>query len=108
AYSRTAAPGTPSGLLWVRLTYWGRDPTSETNVVTPLYISHYSKTEHSMTRLATLFYQRQDPQGTTTTSFPRFGVSHATATNASALVTPLGGYRSGPRDTTALFLTFYW
>jgi hypothetical protein len=107
-YTRDDAAGTRTGLIWPLLTYWSREPNSETNVVTPLYISHYSKTEHSMTRLATVFYQREDPQGTTTTLFPLFGYFHDTATNASALVTPLGGYRSGPRDTTGLFLTFYW
>ena len=40
--------------------------------------------------------------------FPLFWHFHDAATDASALVTPLGGYRSGPRDTTAVFLTFYW
>jgi len=108
AYSRDDAAGTRSGLLWVLLTYWGRDPTSETNVITPLYISHYSKTEHSMTRYAVLFYQREDPQGSTTVFVPLLGYFHDKATDASALVTPLGGYRSGPRDKTFLFLTLYW
>ena len=58
--------------------------------------------------LALLFYQRQDPQGSTTAFFPLFGYFHDKATDASAFVTPLGGYRSGPRDTTGLILTFYW
>ena len=40
--------------------------------------------------------------------FPLLGYFHDKATDASAFVTPLGGYRSGPRDTTGLFLTFYW
>ena len=107
-YTKDDAAGTRMGLIWPLLTYWSRSPNSETNIVTPLYISHYSKTEHSMTRLATLFYQREDPQGSTTTFFPLFAYFHDAATDASALVTPLGGYRSGPRDTTAVFLTFYW
>jgi len=40
--------------------------------------------------------------------FPVFGYFHDKATDASAFVTPLGGFRSGPRDKTFLFLTFYW
>ena len=62
-YTKDDAAGTRTGLIWPLLTYWSRSPNSETNIVTPLYISHYSKTEHSMTRLATLFYQREDPRG---------------------------------------------
>jgi hypothetical protein len=107
-YTKDDAAGTRSGVIWPVLTYWSRDPQSETNVVTPLYISYWSKVDHSMTRLATLFYQRQDPQGSTSAFIPLFGYFHDAATDASAFVTPLGGYRNGPRDKTFLFLTFYW
>ena len=50
-YSKDETNGTLGGLIWPVLTFWHRDPTSSTRVVTPLYVSHWSKTEHSMTRL---------------------------------------------------------
>ena len=38
------------GFILPLLTYWHREPQSEFNFVTPLYVSHYSKTNHSTTR----------------------------------------------------------
>jgi hypothetical protein len=108
-YTKDAPAGTFSAYILPLLTYWHRDRTGETNVVTPFYISHYSKTEHSMTRLATLFYQREDPEGSTTTLFPLFWRFRDADTGATAtLLLPFGGHRSGPRDSTTVVLNFYW
>jgi hypothetical protein len=71
-------------------------------------MSHYSKTEHSMTRFAVLFYQREDPEGSTTMFFPLFVHMRDAASGASATVTLLGGHRSGPRDDTTIVTLFFW
>jgi hypothetical protein len=108
-YSKDGPAGTRSGFVLPLLTYWRRDPTGETNVVTPLYMSHWSKTDHSMTRYAALlFYQREDPEGSTTMFFPLFVHMHDNATGASATVTLLGGHRAGPRDDTTIVTLFFW
>jgi hypothetical protein len=107
-YSKDGPAGTRSGFVLPLLTYWHRDKTSETNVITPLYMSHWSKTEHSMTRYALLFYQREDPAGSTTLFFPLFVHMRDAATGASATVTLLGGHRSGPRDDTTVVTLFFW
>jgi len=106
-YTKDGPAGTRSGFI-LPFFYWERDRTGETNVITPLYISHYSKTEHSMTRFALLFYQREDPAGSTTTFFPLFIHMRDAATGASATVTLLGGHRSGPRDDTTIVTLFFW
>jgi hypothetical protein len=108
-YSRDDTNGTRGGLIWPLLTFWHSDPSSSTKVITPLYVSHWSKTDHAMTRwVSLLFYQRQDPTGSTTMVFPFLWRFHDNATGATATVTPLGGYRSGPRDDTAVVLLFFW
>ncbi len=108
-YSKDETNGTLGGLIWPVLTFWYRDPTSSTRVITPLYVSHWSKTEHSMTRwVALLFYQREDPAGSTTMFFPFVWRFKDAATGATATVTPLGGHRSGPRDDTTVVLTVFW
>jgi hypothetical protein len=108
-YSKDDTNGTRAGLIWPLLTFWHRDPTSATNVVTPLYVSHWSKTEHSMTRwVGLLFYQREDPAGSTSMLFPFFWRFRDQATGATATVTLLGGHRSGPRDDTTVVLLGFW
>ena len=58
-----------------------------------------------MTRwVALLFYQREDPAGSTTMFFPLLWRFKDAATGATATVTPLGGHRSGPRDDTTVVL----
>ena len=106
-YSKDGPAGTRSGFI-LPFFYWSRDRTSEFNLITPLYISYFSKTEHSMTRYALLFYQREDPQGSTTMFFPLFVHMRDAATGASATVTLLGGHRSGPRDDTTVVTLFFW
>jgi hypothetical protein len=108
-YGKDGPAGTRSGFILPLLTYWRHDKTGELNVVTPLYMSYWSKTEHSMTRsIALLFYQREDPEGSTTTLFPLFVHMRDNATGASATVTLLGGHRSGPRDDTTIVTLFFW
>ena len=110
SFTRDRTAGTFSGFILPLLTYWHREPQSEFNFVTPLYVSHYSKTNHSMTRVIGLIgYHREDPEGTTTTLFPLFWRFRDAATGASAtLLLPIGGYRSGPRDDTAVIGPLYW
>ena len=110
SFTRDRTAGTFSGFILPLLTYWHREPQSELNFVTPLYVSHYSKTDHSMTRVIGLIgYHREDPEGTTTTLFPLFWRFRDAATGASAtLLLPIGGYRSGPRDETLVIGPFYW
>ena len=110
SFSRDRTAGTFSGFILPLLTYWHREPQSEFNFVTPLYVSHYSKTNHSMTRVIGLIgYRREDPEGTTTALFPLFWRFRDAATGASAtLLVPIGGYRSGPRDETLVIGPFYW
>ena len=107
-YTKDEHAGTFTGFILPLLTYWHHDPAGETKILTPLYMSHHSKTEHSTTRLALLFYQREDPDGSTTTLFPIFWHFRDAATGATATVTPLGGHRSGPRDDTTVITLIWW
>ena len=107
-YSRDDTAGTKT---WFALPFFlsHRDADSQTRVFSPLYISYWSKPQNSTTRLVTLFYQRPDRRGSTTTIFPLFSRFHDAATDATAtLLFPLYFHRSGPRDTTTIVGPVFW
>jgi hypothetical protein len=92
------------------LLVYHRDPEDEIRMLTPLYVSHTSTSEHATTRLiGLLFYHRADPDGSTTSLFPVFWRFRDGSTGSTAtFLFPVFARRSGPRDTSTILLTFYW
>jgi hypothetical protein len=108
-YSRDNNKGTAAGLV-LPFFFYRRDSDGTFKFLSPLYVSHTSRSEASTTRLVSLlFYQRSDPQGSTTVLFPFVWRFRDSTSGASAtLVLPFGGHRSGPRDDTTIVLLAWW
>ena len=107
--SRDDRAGT-NGWLVLPFFFHRHDPEHDLTVLSPLYVSHQSASEHSRTRLyAALFYLRDDPQGSTRVVFPIFWhFRDAESGSTASLLFPIFFRRSGPRDTTTMVLPFYW
>ena len=108
-YSRDNNKGTARAFI-LPFFFYARDNDGAFKFLSPLYISHYSTSEASTTRLVSLlFYQRNDPAGSTTVLFPFLWRYRDNTSGASAmLVFPIGGHRSGPRDDTTVVVVAWW
>ncbi len=108
-YSRDNNKGTARAFI-LPFFFYARDNDGAFKFLSPLYVSHYSNSEASTTRLVSLlFYQRNDPAGSTTVLFPFLWRYRDNTSGASAtLVFPIGGHRSGPRDDTTVVLLAWW
>jgi hypothetical protein len=109
-YRRDDDAGTKTFFAWPILSLYRRDKESQFRFFTPLYVSHWSRSNHSTTRLISLlFYQRQDLEGSTTVLFPLLWRFRDAATQATATtIFPLFFHRSGPRDSTTIATLLYW
>jgi hypothetical protein len=108
--ARDDRAGTRTWLALPALSFSRTDRDSALRIFTPFYVSHTNNRVRSRTSLSgLLFYQRRDPEGSTTALFPLFWRFHDVATDASAtMLLPVFVRRSGPRDTTTIFTLFYW